>query len=263
MYPWLLPEVFGKIVSTYDLMIVFGSFVLLLYVIQRLEKKEGFTREQSSQVGLYLVISLLVAFFSALIFDGLFHTLKNGVFTFGSITFLGGFIGGMSTFVLLYYRFYKHENKDLKRILNIVIPGVVLGHAIGRIGCFLAGSCFGIPTESILGVHFSSGMATVMYPDLAVFPTQLFESFFLFILFFILTNYKNLRNRELEMYLISYGIWRFFLEFIRGDDRGSFLGLIHTQYNVYPSPSQFLSILMILLGILIIRKMKFRQTLQQ
>ena len=67
-------------------------------------------------------------------------------------------------------------------------------------------------------------------------------------LFIVLNRVHSFKNRELEIYLIGYGIWRIMIEFIRGDDRGIFLSLIETQYNVYPTPSQGISLLMIILG---------------
>jgi len=76
------------------------------------------------------------------------------------------------------------------------------------------------------------------------------------LLFFLLNKVKSFRNIELEVYLIGYGIWRFLIEFIRGDDRGSLFGFITTEYNVFPTPSQYLSLIMILIGAYLITKKK-------
>ncbi len=150
--------------------------------------------------------------------------------------------------------FYKDENKDMKKIANTVITGVVLAHAIGRIGCFFAGCCFGIPTDSVLGVVFPHGHAHILYPETAVYPTQLFESAFLFGLFFVMNNVKFFKSIEVETYVIGYGIWRILIEFIRGDDRGVLFPLFETQYNVFPTPAQFISVFMILFGIYLLYK---------
>jgi len=100
-----------------------------------------------------------------------------------------------------------------------------------------------------LGVIFPHGHAHDLYPGSAVFPTQLFEAGFLFILFFILNQVKLFKNKEVEAYLIGYGIWRILIEFIRGDDRGVLLPLFSTEYNVFPTPSQLMSFFMVLLGV--------------
>ena len=133
--------------------------------------------------------------------------------------------------------------------MNTIIVGVVLAHAFGRIGCYFAGCCYGIPTESFLGVVFPYGHAHTAFPGIALFPTQLFEAAFLFALFIVLNVVKKVENKEVEVYLLGYGLWRILLEFIRGDDRGSFFPFISTQYNQFPTPSQYLSLLMILFGL--------------
>ncbi len=256
MYPYLLPDVFGYNVPMYDVLIMIGIFAMLVYTARRFEKNDGYTRKQTNRILLLIVASLLFALLTSYLFDGLFHTIAEGEPTFGSVTFIGGLIGGLVAFVILMKYFYKEENKDMRKILNTVITGVVLAHAFGRIGCFAAGCCFGIPTDSFLGVVFPQGHAAEAFPGIAIFPTQLFESAFLFILFFLLNKVKSFKYIELEVYLVAYGTWRFLVEFIRGDDRGTLFGFITTQYNVFPTPSQYLSLLMIIFGVYLIIKRK-------
>ena len=104
---------------------------------------------------------------------------------------------------------------------------------------FFAGCCYGKETDSFHGVQLPQ-------PSHPVYPTQLYEAVFLLILFFI-CFYLLLKKdfiHNLSLYLISYGIFRYFLEYLRGDNRGELIGLI--------TPSQFWSLLMILLGIILI-----------
>lgn len=253
MYPFLLPDIFGYTIPLYDVMIMVGILFMFIYIIPRFEKRDGFTHQETNRLLLLIAISLVVALFSSYVFDGIFHSLAEGELSFGSITFIGGLFGGIATFLLLYKYFYPYEKKSLRTILNTIITGVVLAHAFGRIGCFFAGCCYGIPTESFLGVFFPYGHAHDVYPDAAVYPTQLFESAFLFILFGALNYISSFKNREVEVYLIGYGVWRIAIEFIRGDERGVLLPLFETQYNVFPTPSQFMSLLMLLFGIYLLR----------
>ena len=255
MYPFLLPEVFNYTFPMYDLMLIIGIFAMLIYVINRFEKNDGYTKKQTNRLITLIAVSLIFALLFSYLFDGVFHSIKEGELTFGSITFLGGLIGGLSAFLILLKHFYKDENKDVRKIMNTVITGVVLAHAFGRIGCFLAGCCFGVPTDSFLGVVFPHGHAHDAFPGIAIFPTQLFESFFLFVLFILLNKVKQFKNFEIETYLIGYGVWRVLIEFIRGDDRGSLFPLITTEYNAFPTPSQFISLLMILFGIYLLKRM--------
>lgn len=248
MYPYLLPDIFGYTIPLYDVMIGIGVIAMLAYIATRFEKRDGFTREQTNRLLIMIAISLLVALGSSWVFDGVFHSLQQGELEFGSITFLGGLIGGIVSFIFLYKFFYKAEKKDLKTTMNTVITGVVLAHAFGRIGCFFAGCCFGVPTESALGVLFPYGQAHELYPEEAVWPTQLFEAFFLFTFFFFLHNYKKASGKEVLLYMVGYGGWRFLLEFIRGDERGVLLPLWETQYNIFPTPSQLMSFLLVIVG---------------
>lgn len=103
----------------------------------------------------------------------------------------------------------------------------------------MAGCCYGVETKAWFGIKFP-GMIN------KVIPIQLFEAVFLFILFGVLFSmlYKKREKYTISTYLISYGIWRFFIEYLRGDDRGSFIGNL--------SPSQFWSIIMVLAGIIYI-----------
>jgi len=225
---------------------------MLLYVIRRFEQQDGFTKEQTNRIIILIVISLILALGISYLFDGIFHSIKEGEWSFGSINFLNGLIGGFVTFLILMKYFYPYDNKDIKKITNTIITGVVLAHAIGRIGCFFAGCCYGIPTESFLGVEFPYGHSHLHYPGEAVFPTQLFEAAFLLILFFLMNKLHTFKNHEVKTYLIGYGIWRILIEFIRGDDRGILLPLFHTEYNTFPTPAQFMSLFMILFGLYLI-----------
>ncbi|MFP4478038.1 MAG: prolipoprotein diacylglyceryl transferase [Candidatus Izemoplasmatales bacterium] len=263
MYPYLLPEIFDYTIPMHDLMMIVGVFFMLIYVAIRFEKKDGYSRQQTNKLLGLIVMSSLLALVSAFLVDGIFHSIKNGELTFGSITFLGGLIGGILFFLLFLKHFFKEENKDTKQILNTLITGVVLAHAIGRIGCFLAGCCYGTPTDSFLGVVFPYGYAHQAFPDTPIYPTQLFESAFLFILFIALNKVKSFKTIELEVYLIAYGTWRFLLEFIRGDERGSLFGFIYTEYNVFPTPSQYISVLMVALGIYLLHKNKKKEKNKQ
>ena len=119
-------------------------------------------------------------------------------------------------------------------MLPIIPSAITIGHAFGRIGCFFAGCCYGDYTDSIFGVVFPAPGC----PDYPVHPTQLYEATFLFIICGIcayLAMKKNFRY-TFCIYLGAYGVFRFFLEFVRGDHRGELVAGI--------TPSQFWSIVM-------------------
>ena len=94
-------------------------------------------------------------------------------------------------------------------------------HFFGRIGCFLGGCCYGKVTTFKLGVAFPDNVKeNIFHYGSKRYPTQLFEAIILLI---ILVTILFVKKNKFKLYLILYSIARFFLEFLRGDDRGSVL----------------------------------------
>jgi len=185
------------------------------------------------------IASIFVGFGSAAVFQGLYAYIENpeaGFSLDNGITFIGGLIGGVVCFLLIYFILRNKLGIRLTEILSLIPCCITVAHGLGRVGCFFAGCCYGRETDSFLGVKF---------PELPnpVHATQLYEATFLFILFavmtFLLLKYGFKHN--MSIYLIAYGIFRFAIEYVRDDDRGQLVAGI--------SPSQFWSIGMVLIGI--------------
>ena len=154
----------------------------------------------------------------------------------GGFVFYGGVIGA-GTALLLFRNRLEHTVLHYTDVLATVLP---LGQAIGRIGCYLNGCCYGIEYEGLFAVNYIvDGKLTT------VFPTWFCESIFCFVLFVVLYkgSCKTNVGYHTAIYLISYSIFRFILEFFRGDEiRG---------LGTYFSFSQFVSVITFLLGIAI------------
>ena len=145
----------------------------------------------------------------------------------GGFVFYGGLVFG-----LLYYFFYSLVlNKfDFNRSY-LLLPGLIFGHAIGRVGCFLAGCCFGSPSNLPWSVKMQ---------DEFRHPVQLYEVFtLLFLGLFILSLIKNKKSnfQIIATYLLTYSAVRFIIEFFRGDEIRGFFG-------VFLSTSQFISLVL-------------------
>lgn len=227
--------------STFPILIGVGILFMLLYIIREFEKSKT-ERKELFDVLTIVALSLVAAFFFAFVFDSLFHSMEEGRIVLGGITYIGGFLGGIFSFWLLIKIIHKATNDKILSYLHIIIPAVVIAHFFGRIGCFLGGCCFGKPTDSVFGVVFPEGSPAVLeygHP-VKVFPTQLFEAAALLVIFLVLIR---LKNYLLLTYFIAYATVRFMLEFLRGDSRGS--------VKLPVSPSQLLSVFMIVGGILL------------
>ncbi len=235
----MLPDPILGVFYMYGLMIAVGilaCFGLLFWYGKKKKIEEKFI----DFVFYIAIAAILLGFGSAALFQATYNYIEDPSrgFKFGGITFIGGLIGGAGTFLILYFIFRKRFKTRLIDILSFTPCCILIAHAFGRVGCFFAGCCYGKPTDSFLGVQF---------PDLAqkVHPTQLYEAVFLFALcalcFFLLWK-KNFKH-NLSLYLVAYGIFRFLIEFLRADDRGQLVGGI--------SPSQFWSIGMVILGVVL------------
>ena len=156
------------------------------------------------------------------------------------LVFYGGLLGGIGALALVALR----RKKNFFAFTDLLAPCFCLAHAGGRIGCVMAGCCYGRAcTPSIFSLTypnaaaFSDGIATRI-------ATPLFEAIFLVLLAAALTVIlirQKRRARVTGWYLILYAIWRFGIEFLRGDEIRGFVGGLST--------SQFISIFILLAGV--------------
>ena len=221
----------------YSLMIVIGVIFGGLYFFLVTFKEEKFSKLTLKRFFIAIILSAICLVIGAALFDSLFHSIEKGTPVIGGITWLGGVVVGFPAFVLLTHLLIPEAKGKALKFVSLIIPSIVLAHAFGRIGCFCGGCCYGKVTDSIFGVKFP-------FLDEKVLPTQLFESIFDFILFTIMVVFrKKIKYHNFEIYFIVYGIFRFFNEFLRGDDRGATSSVL--------SPAQLLSIGIVIAGIII------------
>jgi len=233
----MLPNIW--IFDTYSILLLLGVIASLV-IFKSYSKHYKLDPDWTYSILMLGVISALAGIVSATLFQLLFNVLENnGIDSYFSMTFFGGLLGGATCFLLIYFLRIKkkYPNANFIEVLTIAPACITAAHGLGRIGCFCAGCCYGIETDSPLGMKFP-------HLDHAVYPTQLFEAIFLFILCAVLfyLAYKKHFKYTMCVYLTGYGIFRFCIEFIRGDDRGAYLfGIL--------SPSQVFSIAAILIAI--------------
>jgi len=171
---------------------------------------------------------ILARLFHFIVWD--FETLSANPLEFfyiwhGGLAVGGGIIGG---FLALVY-FSRKENIAFAEFCDYFAAPMILGQAIGRIGCFLAGCCYGSACGHFPGVTFTNS-ASLAPLGVPIHPVQLYESALNFALFFVILK-TPLKKSGLRtaVYLAGYGIIRFFMEFIRGDTARGFLGLTAMQ----------------------------------
>ena len=217
-------------VTTYGIFLAVGM-LLALFATSRLAARDGLPKDRIYDLGLWVLVGGLIGSKVLMIL------VEPGVqiFTLDFLrsggVFYGGLLGGFLAVVIL-IRLYK---LPFWKVADAFAPGVALGQAFGRQGCFSAGCCWGKETHLPWGVHFTDlGHEYTGVPiygpdgsDLFLHPTQLYESFIMLAVFGLLV-YLHKRKKFDGQILIAYGIIyalvRFSLEFIRDDPRGDLFG---------------------------------------
>jgi prolipoprotein diacylglyceryl transferase len=142
----------------------------------------------------------------------------------GGMTFYGGLLLGFLFGSLL----ARMRNISVVALADYGVPGLVLGHGIGRIGCFLNGCCYGRTTASAIGVTMAGAHRL---------PVQLYEAAFniglcAFLNYFYVSR-RKFDGQVLALYLLLYGAWRFVIEFFRADPRVFAAGLSSAQWTSF------------------------------
>jgi len=192
------------------------AVILSILGISRLFAKEGYNKEMVLDMVIIMVISGLIG--GRLLYILLYERelfLANPLMLFslsgdgwGGLVWYGGFLGGFLAFITYLWK----KKLSFWKMADIFAPFVALGYAVVRIGCFLAGCCYGRVTDLPIGVVFP------VVDDLHRHPTQLYSSALNFILFAVLLWFyprKKFTGQVFSLYLMGYAIYRFFVEFFR------------------------------------------------
>ncbi len=244
MLPYL--NLFGLKIPSYGLMMAL-AFVAAILLCYFRAKKAGLDPDKILNLAIiailagmaganlhYIIVSYSFSDIIGCIKDGSFSVFKSG-----GLVFYGGFI--LAAACCIWY--LKAKKLSISDYASVIIPSIPLAHAIGRVGCFLAGCCYGRVCDTALSVIYTNpiGGAPVGVP---VFPVQLLEAALNLIIFAILLIYTRKKMKSASsifLYLFCYSIVRFTIEYFRADEiRGIFLGL---------STSQWISIGLFVIGI--------------
>ncbi len=208
---------FGKYtISTYSFFVLLGLLVGILWFYFSITRKGKLKAGKSYLIVISALIGGLIGS-KILVFFENFGVLVNHpenfkYFLLTGKSIVGGLIGGYLGIRII----KKIKKMDNFRCGNDIAPAVALGMAIGRIGCFLTGCCYGIETNLPIGINFGDGVYRI--------PTQLIESVFCFILFLYLL-YKQRNDKNLlpgilfKQLVLYYFVFRFLIEFIRGTNK--------------------------------------------
>ena len=252
MFPRLV-ELGRYSLPTYGFFVASGVLIGLWISVRNSERR-GIDGEKAWNLGIIVVLcGILGAKILYIINDwSAYAANPREIFSINTLQAGGVFSGGLIGALLAAAWYIRKHNMPALATCDAFAPGLALGHAIGRVGCFAAGCCFGKETHHFWGVTFTSPVANANAGtplNISLEPTQLIESaaeLGIFILLSWMFSRKKFDGQVFGAYLFLYGIARFLIEFLRGDPgRGGpyFAGLL--------SGTQLISIGLVLTGGLI------------
>jgi len=210
-------------VYTYGVFVAFGFFVSTFLISIEARRKHW---DENAIFNLCLLI-----LFSGIVFARLFYVALNldyfrenwleiVMLQHGGLVWFGGFLGATAACLA----FIKIKKLPLGETFDLLVPYVALGQSLGRIGCFFNGCCYGKPWD--FGIFFPVHGATL-------FPSQLVDSFTLLIIFVVLKIVSMKKKKTGMVFAFSFvlfGLQRFLMEFIRGDERPFYFSLSIFQW---------------------------------
>ncbi len=248
----MFPELFhlGPVtIRTYGFLIAVGLFLGLQYVL-RGAKAKAIPEDRILDAALYVIVAGLIgARLTYVVLNWSFylqHPFEIVQVWEGGLVFYGGFVASAAA-VIMYTRRHR-DTLRLGQLADLMAPALCIGHFFGRLGCFCAGCCYGMPSDLPWAVRFVNPKALAP-TGILLHPAQLYEAFANMALFFVLDRYRvrggPKDGQVFALYLMLYAALRFVIELFRGDDRGGFLwGL---------SPSQLVAAVLFITGIALFR----------
>ena len=241
MHPFV--HLFGLNIPSYGIMTAL-AYGAALYYCYKQQARLGLEKDKIFDLLFWVIVGALIGgklFYIWFNFGSFYGATLIEKIRYGFV-FYGGFLGGLTAGVI----WLKKYKKPILPAMDFFAVPLALGHAIGRIGCFLAGCCYGKIAHNFLGVKYTNPDSLVPehLHDVSLYPVQLMESFLVLVLFFVLFRFYKKPHKNgiiFAGYLLGYGIIRFILEYFRFDDRGAgILGM---------SPSQTIAVILIIASI--------------
>lgn len=237
MYPYEI--IFGM--NLYDIFLATGVISALLFA-RIFADRDKTSAKLFNFILSNGIIAIIIGYCSAVVFQAVYNWLDGEEFKISATTgatFLGGLIGGVLTFLIGYFivghfMFADKENvRYFPRLLDVAAASITSAHGFGRLGCLMVGCCHGAQTDAWYGIYHVDLNAKVV-------PIQLFEAIFLFALcaIVVVLLVKKIPG-AMALYMVTYGSWRFIVEFFRDDDRGS-------TFVKFLTPSQLVSVILFL-----------------
>ena len=235
MHP-ILFELGNWPVYSYGLLLAIAYLAGLQMAVVR-ARRQGVDSTKVMDLGIYLIIAALVGAKLMLVAVD-FNYFRQQPRELLSLVRAGGvFYGGLIVSFLTGLWLVRRYKLPIWSAADMYAPGIALGHVIGRLGCLLAGCCYGRPTDVAWGLTFTDPVAAANVGTplgIPLHPTQLYDAGAeLLILIVLLATERRGRGfagRTFWLYILLYAISRFVVEIYRGDPRGTLMGFSTSQF---------------------------------
>jgi phosphatidylglycerol:prolipoprotein diacylglycerol transferase len=246
----MYPEIFHlKFLATYGVLVAI-AFLTALWLAGRQAKQQGLDHDAVTNLGIYSALAALGgAKLMMFLVDVRYYLDRPAeIFSLGTLRAGGVFYGGLIAALAVAFWYMRKTKLPPLKTADVFAPAIALGHGIGRIGCFMAGCCWGIACDRPWAVTFTDPAANELVGvplNQHLHPTQLYEAAAEFVIFAILYRLSKRAHADgviLAAYLVLYGTTRFIVEFYR----------FHEQGNLWGGPfdtSQWISLVLIAVGV--------------
>jgi phosphatidylglycerol:prolipoprotein diacylglycerol transferase len=243
MYPYEI--IFGM--DLYSILLAVGVIACMGFI--RLQSDwRGLRAKLQNLFLLNTVAAVVLGYGGAVLLQAFYNFMAKGKFEITNstgATFYGGLIGGTLMFIILYFGIGhflfpdKYHIPHLRTASDIAPACITVAHGFGRLGCLMAGCCYGAKCDAWYGIE-------MVHLGYKVVPVQLFEALYLFALSAIfLVMFKKGKKYLMPAYMMAYAVWRFVAEILRNDYRGA------TVVD-FLTPSQFISVLLLAGGLILL-----------
>lgn len=240
-------------VYSYGTMIALGALLGFIYTGWQARKQFNVPFDTTNELILTILISAIIGGKLFILFEDptkylnhpeeLFKNFNQGFVFYGSLLFA---VPAM----LLFFRIKK---LPVLPMLDIMAITTLIVHGMGRIGCFLAGCCYGIPYDGFLAVIFTDPLCQARPLNTSLHPTQLYSVFLILVIMIILlvlSKRKSFDGQLFLLYLILYSFGRSWIEIFRGDISRGYV-VDHLISN-----SQFISLLVFVISVYFYLRLK-------
>jgi len=212
---------------TYGVLVAI-AFLTALWIAGKLGRLQGLNREAIMNLGIYCALAGIIgAKLLMLALDPYYRKNPAEILTLSTLQSAGIWYGGFIAALVFAFFYMRREGLPFLKTSDVFAPGLAIGHAIGRVGCFAAGCCYGKPTHLPWAVTFTNADANGAPLGIPLHPTQLYEALIELLICLVLYQLARRPHKQgtiIALYLILSAIARFSVEFVRAHDAANPLG---------------------------------------